>query len=461
MDIHHLNSLRLGFSTKQASTIERKGIARYIQDQLSIYQNITEPEFLTTSPKSLQEIQTLKKDAEVNGQAKATIVKEINRLGFEWKAHILKRCYETENPLREKINLFFQNHFVASLQTVKLPYWIFKYYQTINSHSLGNYKTLVKEVVYSNAMIKYLDNQQNKKGKINENLGRELLELFTLGEGHYTENDIKNTALALAGLSFGEEKGQYRQLIKDNSTKTVFGKSGNFIIDDVIDIIFEQKNTPYFLAEKALKWFFYDNPPQELIIKYGNVLKKNNFELKPFFQSLFTDECKETKGGHQIKNPLTYYFQVHNDLNLTPNFKLVAFLLKNQSMDLFDQPNVKGWKGGRDWLTSQIYADRNQFIDFIINSNNKYQIQLMKKLERFDIGIIDLMNPKLNIKSKLSPKSILQELTETMIFQTNDDMQAELDQILKYDFDPNAENANKSILRAYQYLAKSPEFQII
>jgi uncharacterized protein (DUF1800 family) len=128
------------------------------------------------------------------------VAKDLIQVSFEWKAFILKRCHETDLPLREKINLFFQNHFVVTLQSVKVPYWIYKYYETLHTHSLGNYKTLVKEIVYSNAMIKYLDNQQNRKGNINENLGRELLELFTLGEGNYTENDIKNTALALAGL---------------------------------------------------------------------------------------------------------------------------------------------------------------------------------------------------------------------------------------------------------------------
>ena len=103
------------------------------------------------------------------------------------------------------------------------------------------------------------------------------MELFTLGEGHYNEQDIKNTARALAGLTFGEDKGMYRRFLMDHSTKTVFGKSGNFRIDEVIEIIFEQPNTPYFLAEKVLKWFFYDTPPKDLVTKYGDVLAQQKF----------------------------------------------------------------------------------------------------------------------------------------------------------------------------------------
>lgn len=460
MDIHHLNSLRTGFSTRQAAAIQQKGISSYIHEQLNAKNSLSEPEFIAAGPKSLKELQALKTEASNGGKATENIIKELKKVGFDWKAFIFQRCYETEYPLREKINLFFQNHFVATLQSVKVPYWIYKHYETINTHALGNYKTLVKEMVYSNAVIKYLDNQQNKKGKINENLARELLELFTLGEGNYSESDIKNTALTLAGLSFGEEKGLYRPFSKDNSTKEVFGKSGNFIIDDVIDIIFEQKNTAYFIAEKALKWFFYDNPHQDLVYKYGNILKEKNFELKPFFKALFTEECKNNKGGNQIKNPLIYLLQIHNDLNLTPNYKLIAFLLKNQSMDIYDQPNVKGWKGGKNWLTSQIYADRNQFIDFVISKNKKFESALNRRLEKFDVGTISL-NPTLKINNKSSAKSILEELTERMIFETNGEMQSDLNQLLRYDFDTKAENADNSILSVYRYLAKTPEFQII
>lgn len=460
MDNNCLNSLQLGFSSKQAMDIQKKGISNYINEQLNAKVSLNAPDFIINSPKNLKELQALKKEADKGGKTVENIAKDLIKLSFDWKAFILKRCYQSDFPLREKINLFFQNHFVVTLQSVKVPYWIFKHYEILNNYSLGNYKTLVKEMVYSNAMIKYLDNQQNRKGNINENLGRELLELFALGEGNYTENDIKNTALALAGLTFGEEKGQYRPFLKDNSTKTVFGKSGNFIIDDVIDIIFEQKNTPYFLAEKVLKWFFYDNPSKNLIVKYGDILKNNQFELKPFFNKMFIDECLINQSGNQIKNPLIYLFQIHNDLNLNPNYKLLAFILKNQAMDIYDQPNVKGWKGGKDWLTSQIYADRNQFIDFIISGNKKYEKILNKRLEKFDIGVIDF-NPVLNIKNKTNAKSILDELTQKMIFEVNGEMQLELNQLLKYDFDPKQENADKNILRVYQYLAKSPEFQII
>jgi uncharacterized membrane-anchored protein YjiN (DUF445 family) len=138
----------------------------------------------------------------------------------------------------------------------------------------------------------------------------------------------------------------------------------------------------------------------------------------------------------------------------------MVFWLKNQGMDLFDQPNVKGWKGGKDWLTAQIYADRNQFIDFIINGSQQYANRLSKRLEKFDVGKISF-EPRVAITNGKSAQAILEELTQRMVFATNEEMWAELHQLLKYDFDVQAENASKSILTVYQYLAKSPEFQLI
>lgn len=129
-------------------------------------------------------------------------------------------------------------------------------------------------------------------------------------------------------------------------------------------------------------------------------------------------------------------------------------------MDLYDQPNVKGWNGGQDWMTSQIYADRNQFIDFFILGNKRFEKVLNKRLENFDFGTVNLI-PKLNISNTKNAQTIVEELLQRTVFDKNDDLKKDLNQILKYDFGPRAENAEKSILKVYQFIVKSPEFQII
>lgn len=450
MEINHLNSLRLGFSTLEAQQIEKLGLKKFIENQLNAKNEVTLPDFLENKPRNNEELRIYVREKSNN----------LNYLHARWRAYFLQRCYETKWPLREKINLFFQNHFVASQRKVRVPYWTFKYYQTINDHAVGNYKDLVKAMVYTNAILFFLDNNANRKSRINENLARELLELFTLGEGNYTESDVRNTALALAGLTIGAEQGEYRtnQMVK--TAKTIFGNTGDFIIDDVIDLIFQQKNTPFHLSKKVLQWFFYDNPPQEKIDKYGKILLENKFELKPFFQKMFEDEGRNANGGNQIKNPLVFMFQIFKDLNLQPNYIFFAEELRDHGMSVFNQSNVKGWDGGRYWLTTQLLKKRENLVDFLIFGNTTYENIINKMLEKHDGSKISF-EPKLNLKDLSAGTLIAKELTNKLIFQSSETIDFDLQQLLNYEFNAMTQSAQKQSLKAYQYLAKTPEFQLI
>ncbi|QZT37180.1 DUF1800 domain-containing protein [Halosquirtibacter xylanolyticus] len=457
MDANNLWSLRLGFSTAEADKISDLGFSKYLKRSLRDHREVREPKFITRSPKTRSELKIYRKS-----KTKNELNKELTNIGMQWRSWLVQQCYESKNPFQEKLNLFWQNHFVVTSQKVKMPYWIYQHYQTINDYSLGNYKDLVTQVVRTNAMIKYLDNNKNVRGKLNENLARELLELFTLGEGHYTEEDIKNTAKALAGLNHANGRAQYRKRQEDNSPKTIFGATGNFKLDEVIDLIFKQPNTPYFITEKILKWFIYDTPPKELVQEYGDILKQNNFELQPFFETLFTKEYTKQTAGSQIKNPLTFTIQLLKDVEINkPNYTFIALFLSTQSMDLYNQLNVKGWGGGKDWLTSQIFLNRQQFVDFVLYGNKsplaKRLVNRVQKLE----GTRVVFHPQLEFKKYAKAQSIIADVTNKMVFEVDENMQLELNNILLYDFDAQASNANQSVLNVYRYLARSAEFQII
>ena len=152
-----------------------------------------------------------------------------NHLLLKFRTEILVDCQNNEcrnYPLREKMVCFWHNHFVSTVQKVKVNYWIYQHNKFLRENAFGNLKNLTKKILKTNAMVRYLDNVDNRKGKINENLSRELLELFTLGIGNYTENDIKNGAKALAGLGLGQETAKYRRIWEDNDEITYFGKVG-------------------------------------------------------------------------------------------------------------------------------------------------------------------------------------------------------------------------------------------
>jgi uncharacterized protein (DUF1800 family) len=463
MDKNTLWSLRLGYSAKQAKTIEKAGVEKFLKQSYATKFDSKIPDFLEDSPKSSQELKEIRKTliAE-NPEAKKELLKKEVQTSFEMKAWWIAKMNEDEFPLREKMTCFWHNHFVSTFQKVKVNYWIFQHNQMLRENAFGNFKTLTKEIIQSNAMVRYLDNVDNRKDKLNENLSRELLELFTLGIGNYTEQDIKNGAKGLAGLGVGEEKAIYRKFFEDNESFDYFGKKGNFKADEMIDIIFEQPNIQYLITQKILKWFIYDNPKEELVHYYGDYFKKMNFEIKPLLTKIFTKEYAKNNAGSKIKNPLEFSLQLMDELNIgNPNGKLIAYFIKEQGMDLFNQPNVKGWEGGNSWLTSQVFLQRNNVADLLCNGKNISRAKKENGNMMMNQNPNQLLNVKLNWNKEGNNKEIIAELKNRLLFQTDATTQADFEQILKYDFDSKTEGSENAVMRLFNFMVKTPEFQLI
>lgn len=456
-------SLRLGFSNQQASEIEKLGLENFLSKSFETPYDSKLPDFLEDEPKTIEDLKaTRDKIKNASKEEQTEIVKSQVKKSIELKNWWIDKMQHEEFPLREKMVCFWHNHFVSTTKKVKVNYWIYQHNMVLRKNAFGNFKTLTKEIIKTNAMVRYLDNVDNKKGKLNENLSRELLELFTLGIGNYTEDDIKNGAKALAGLNLGENGAVYRKFQQDNDTITYLGQTGNFKADDLIDIIFEQPNITFLITRKILKWFIYDNPSQELVTYYGNYFKKVNFEIQPLLTKIFTEEYPKENAGSKIKDPLTYIFQLMHELHLEQENKtLLSFFLTQQGMDLMNQSNVKGWDGGNSWLSSQIYLQRNNLSDLWCNGLNlsrKAFNQMGNENARIDT---EKLNIKLDWKKNGTNKTVISELSNRLLFQVSDEMQSEMETILKYDFDPKSEGAENAVLRLFNYIVKTPEYQLI
>ncbi len=465
MNKSNLWSLRLGFSNKQAAAIEQQGFEKFLESSFKTKFDTTEPNFMVDQPKTMADLRALRqkiKNTETSEKQKS--IKDRYYKTIELKRWWIHKIQIEEQPLREKMTLFWHNHFVATAQKVKVTSWIYTHNQILRENAFGNYKTLTKKMLYSNAVIKYLDNTDNQVHKINENLSRELLELFTLGIGNYTESDIKNGAKALAGLTIGDNGiGMYLPHIEDNSDKTYLGKTGNWKANDVVDLIFEQRETPYFLTRKILNWFICDSPTDELVTYYGDYFRYVNFEIQPLLTKIFTEEHAKNNSGNKIKDPLTYLLQLIDALqiNQISDIAIISFS-KQQGMDLYNQVNVKGWQGGTDWLTSQNYLQRNTTSDLLCSG---------KTLQRKQIAKIESENPEIEAKTiniKLNwnrdsktNKDIISELSTKFLFNVDENTQKDMEKILKYDFNPNEKNAEYAIVRLLNYITKIPEFQLI
>lgn len=463
MENHTLWSLRLGYSAKQAKTIKRIGLQKFLEQSFATKVDSEIPDFLEDSPKSSQELKEIRKTLiAANPEAKKEMLKKEIQTSAEMKAWWIDKMIQDEYPLREKMTCFWHNHYVSTFQKVKVNYWIFQHNQILRKNAFGNFKTLTKEIIQTNAMVRYLDNVDNRKDKLNENLSRELLELFTLGIGNYTEQDIKNGAKGLAGLGVGEESAVYRKFFEVNEPFVYLGKTGNFKVDEMIDIIFEQPNIPHLITRKILKWFIYDNPKEELVRYYGDYFKKMNFEIKPLLTKIFTEEFAKNNSGSKIKNPLEYSLQLMDELNVeNPNSKLIAFFIKEQGMDLFNQPNVKGWDGGNSWLTSQIFLQRNNVADLLCNGKNLSRGNAATENRMMNQNPNKQLNVKLNWDKEGNNKQIIAQLTDRLLFQTDKDNQQDFEQILKYDFDSKTEGSENAVMRLFNFMVKTPEFQLI
>ena len=461
MNQPNLWSLRLGFSGKEATQIEKNGIELFIKNSITVSFDKKLPRFLEDDPKTLAALKEIRQQIKVaTSEEQKQLVKKQFLSSLEMKAWWLNKMMVSEFPLREKMVCFWHNHFVATQQKVKVNYWVFQHNQILRENAFGNYKELTKKILKTNAMVRYLDNVDNKKGKINENLSRELLELFTLGIGSYSESDIKNGAKALAGLGLGETEAEYRRFFEDTDTITYLGKTGKFKVDDLVDIIFEQKTIPYLITKKILKWFIYDNPKEELVIYYGNYFRKVNFEIEPLLLKIFTEEYAKNSAGNKIKDPLVYTLQLIHELKITEiNSEVLALFLSQQGMDLFNQPNVKGWDGGNNWLSSQLFLQRNTASDFLCNGRMLNR-KILKGNDQETATNIKTIKVGMNFK-KGSNTQIISELTERLLFQSSDELQKDMEQVLKYDFDASNENAEKAVIRLFNYISKTPEYQLI
>ena len=465
MNKSNLWSLRLGFSSKQATEIEKIGFEKFLKQSFATTFDKKLPQFLEDDPKTLAELREMRQSIKnADSEAQKKILKKQIRNSFELRKWWLDKMRNDSHPLREKMVCFWHNHFVATSQKVKVNYWVYQHNMVLREHAFGNFKELTKKIIKTNAMVRYLDNVDNKKGNYNENLSRELLELFTLGIGNYSETDIKEGAKALAGLNLGTDEAIYRRLIEDNSSKTYFGQSGNFKADDLVDIIFKQPKIPYLITRKILKWFVYDNPSEDLVRYYGDYFRKVNFEIEPLLIKLFTEEYAKENAGNKIKDPLVFMLQMMDELQIeTVENTLIAFFLKQQGMDLFNQPNVKGWDGGNSWLTSQIYLQRNNTSDLLCNGRNISRKSFNKIPEDGETPEISIekISVKVAFDTKGTNKKIISDLGNRLLFQVDENTQKDMENLLKYDFDATNENANNAVLRLFNYISKTPEYQLI
>ncbi|HVT87843.1 MAG TPA: DUF1800 domain-containing protein, partial [Tepidisphaeraceae bacterium] len=200
----------------------------------------------------------------------------------------LGRMTYAKYPLHEKLTFLWHGHFTSSARDERAASLMWKQNETLRRNAAGNFKTFVKQVSRDPAMLDYLNNQENHKLHPNENYARELMELFTLGIGNYTEQDIKEAARAFTGWGHDGEDFVFRRFDHDFGIKSFFGRSGNFDGDDIVDIIHQNPACASYVANRLLTWFVTDEPDPDICKSLGSLLRENNYDMRPVLATMFT-----------------------------------------------------------------------------------------------------------------------------------------------------------------------------
>ncbi|MFQ5602070.1 MAG: DUF1800 family protein [bacterium] len=365
---HLLARAGFGATFAELKELESNSIAEIVEELLTEPALPTPPGEWVTEPFDLQ--QYLKW---TESEKQAYFVQNIERIN-DLRVWMLELMMSSAINLREKMTFFWHGHFTTDISSAELAQFLFKQNDTYRKHALGNFGDFLKNVYKDPGMLLYLNGAQNVVTAPNENFARELMELFTMGIGNYTEDDIKEAARAFTGWEIDPYNltSFFNPNLHDYGVKSFLGERGNFDGDDIIDLILKQPQTATFICRKFYEFFISREVDEEYVQDLAAVFRANNYEIKPVLRSLFTSEhfYNANVRASLIKSPIELV--VGNARKLSVEKADVYFLLTVAAIldqELLNPPNVAGWPGQRAWISPTTYVLRNTVSEIFVNEN--------------------------------------------------------------------------------------------
>ncbi|HWG47481.1 MAG TPA: DUF1800 domain-containing protein [Gemmataceae bacterium] len=273
------------------------------------------------------------------------------------RAWWLTRMLHSPHPLQEKITLFWHNHFATSYAKVQSARFMLGQYELMRRHALGNFAELLHEMSSDPAMLIWLDTRNSKKGSPNENYARELMELFSLGIGHYTEKDIREAARAFTGWEIQGAKVVFNKNQHDDGKKTVLGQTGNWKGADIVRICLEQKAAPPFLVGKLYRFLLSETVPAtaELLTPLAEQFKQSGYDFGALLKTMLSSNLFFSPIVYRtrVKSPVDFVLGIVRGLEGKIGTTALSQSLEQLGQNIFSPPSVKGWDGSRTWLNGQ------------------------------------------------------------------------------------------------------------
>jgi uncharacterized protein (DUF1800 family) len=287
----------------------------------------------------------------------------------------------TPSPLTEKMTLFWHNHFATSQQKVRFTTLMYQQNVLLRKHAMGNFGSLLHQMARDPAMLIYLDNANSRKEQPNENFAREVMELFTLGEGNYSEQDIKELARAFTGWSLDRETGEFmfRRGFHDAGEKSIFGKRSNFDGDQALDLLLKRPETAQFITRKLWREFVSPTPDETEVNRLAGVYRDSGYNTSRLLAAMLTSDAfySSQNRASLIKSPVEFVVGTMKLFEIqTPNLRPFVLASALLGQNVFTPPNVKGWPGGENWINSATLLGRKQFIDRLFKNEERMEMAM-------------------------------------------------------------------------------------
>ena len=477
---HLLNRAGFGGTPEEIKGLSNFGPDRAVASLLD-YENIPDPtpnpEWARPNPEELAKYREAIRTGtpEEKKAAQQEQQRTFQRRMLELRGWWLQRMLNGPRPLQEKLVLFWHGHFATSIEKVRNPYFMWRQNDLFRRLAIADWQTLLTAAGKDPAMLHWLDQFQSRRDHPNENFAREVMELFALGEGHYTEHDITEAARALTGWSLNQQDLGfiYRPFIHDNGVKTFLGRTGNFDGDDVISIIVAQPQAAKFITAKLWNYFAGQVPDEALNEALAAELRAHGNNFKPFLRTMFC--CQEFYGPdiirNQVKSPVQWLVSSVRMLESELPPPIVCWgMLRQLGQDLFAPPNVKGWDGGVTWITTNTlltrYNDAQSLVegslpplaagDFAKKPGGGGGGKAVKVMQRARMGGVNL-DKILTPAERMDNQSIIASL-ENRLFQTT--LKKDQQEALQEFLDSKTKMSNADIVTAIRLMMSTPEYQI-
>ena len=393
---HLLNRAAFGGTPGEIEAARKKGLAAMVRELVDVNSAVADvPPPTWAHLRNIRAQRMEIKAAKDQGQNFQERAREVRMMESEnildLRRWWLERMMTGSAPLLEKMTLFWHGHFATSVQKVKDAYWMWLQNDTLRRNALGNFATLVKRISHDPAMMIYLDLQQSRKEHPNENWARELMELFTVGIGNYSEQDIRESARAFTGYRIDMTTQQFRfaPMQQDHGPKNFMGRTGARNGDEIIEILVNKPACAQFIGRKLWRFFVEDEPSPQMVDAIASSIRAHNYEVRPVLREIFSSAqfYSDRVRRMQIKSPIQYLIQTSKLLATQLPSPIVAQnAMRQMGQILFAPPNVKGWDGGKAWISTSTLLFRYNFASYLINGDAMLPANAPQHRQGADLG---------------------------------------------------------------------------